>query len=182
VLEAEKRGLLNIPSTNEALSHLTDEKNVALFEKHHVFTRQELVSRREILLSEYSKILNIEGQTLAEMVRREILPAVIRYTSELSDGVLKKSQLELCPDPELSLLRRLTDLAKRLSEENTALENELLEAKSLQDTAQAVADRYRNTIYVRMKSVREIIDAIEPDIAASAWPYPTYTDILFYCD
>ncbi len=182
VKEAEKRGLLNIPSTNEALPHLTDEKNVQLFEKHHVFTEQELISRREILLSEYSKIINIEGQTLTEMVCREILPAVIRYTSTLSKAVLQKKQLGIQTEPEMSLLTRLSDHAKELSEQNDALKEELEEARTLNGTAKEVADRYRNVIFARMSAIRKIIDSIEPDVDAAVWPYPTYTDILFYCD
>ena len=182
VKEAEKRGLLNIPSTNEALPHLTDEKNVKLFEKHKVFTEQELISRREILLGEYSKIINIEGQTLAEMVRREILPAVIRYTSTLSSAVLLKKQLAVQPEPEYSLFTRLSDLAKELSDQTALLEKELEIAKNNLLSAQEKADTYRNVVFARMNQIRTIIDAIEPDVDATVWPYPTYTDILFYCD
>jgi len=182
VKEAEKRGLLNIPSTNLAIPMLTDEKNVKLFEKHRVFTEQELISRREILLSEYSKIINIEGQTLEEMVRREILPAVIQYTTRLSGAVLQKKQLGIDPDPEQTLLLRLTGLAKELAEEAAALEQDLIRAKSGSRPARETADLYRNVVFTRMNSVRRIIDAIEPDVDAEIWPYPTYTDILFYCD
>ncbi|MBO5247762.1 MAG: glutamine synthetase III [Clostridia bacterium] len=182
VKEAEKRGLLNIPATNEALPRLTDEKNVRLFEKHRVFTEQELISRREILLSEYAKIINIEGQTLAEMVRREILPAVIRYTSTLSKAVLQKKQLGIQTEPEMGLLTRLSDLAKDLNDQTAALEKELEQAKALTESAKEAADAYRNTVFARMDSIRAVIDAIEPDVDATVWPYPTYTDILFYCD
>ncbi|MBQ4323367.1 MAG: glutamine synthetase type III, partial [Clostridia bacterium] len=182
VKEAEKRGLLNIPSANLAIPHLTDKKNVTLFEKHRVFTEQELISRREILLSEYSKILNIEGQTLAEMVRREILPAVMSYCSNLSRAVLRKKELDILPEPEYGILTKLSDLARRLAEENEALERELVEAKACRGSAKEIADNYRNIIFARMASVRTLIDAIEPDIDASVWPYPTYSDILFYCD
>ena len=182
VKEAENRGLLNISSTNEALPRLTDEKNVKLFEKHKVFTEQELISRREILLGEYAKIINIEGQTLVEMVRREILPAVIRYTSTLSKAVLQKKQLGIQTEPEYSLLTRLSDHAKELSEQIGLLEQELQIAKTTDGSAQAKADAYRNVVFARMKEIRTIIDAIEPDVDATVWPYPTYTDILFYCD
>ncbi|MBO5213512.1 MAG: glutamine synthetase III [Clostridia bacterium] len=182
VKEAEKRGLLNISSTNEALPRLTDEKNVALFEKHKVFTEQELISRREILLGEYAKIVNIEGQTLVEMVRREILPAVIRYTSTLSKAVLQKKQLGIQTEPELGLLTRLSDHAKALSEQICLLESELEEAKATPGSAQETADAYRNVVFARMGTIRRIIDTIEPDVDATVWPYPTYTDILFYCD
>ena len=182
VKEAEKRGLLNIPSTNEALPRLTDKKNIALFERHHVFTEQELISRREILLNEYAKIINIEGQTLVEMVRREILPAVIRYTSSLSQAVMQKKQLKILPEPELGLLKRLSAHARTLAEEITLLEEELNAAKNGTGTAKEIADEYRNVVFARMNSVRTVIDAIEPDVDADVWPYPTYTDILFYCD
>ncbi len=182
VKEAEKRGLLNIPSTNLALPHLTDEKNVKLFEKHHVFTEQELISRREILLSEYAKVLNIEGQTLAEMVRREILPAVMKYTTSLSSSVLLKKQLTIDPEPELGLVTRLSALAKELAEQTAGLEQDLQTAKATNDSAQAKADVYRNVVFARMGVIRTIIDKIEPDVDAAIWPYPTYTDILFYCD
>jgi len=182
VEEAARRGLLNIPSTNAALAHLTDEKNVRLFEKHRVFTEQELISRREILLSEYAKILNIEGRTLAEMVRREILPAVMSYCSNLSRAVISKKELSIVPEPEYGILVKLSDLARRLAEENGILEKELEEAKDFRGTAQQTADLYRNTVFARMGEVRRLIDAIEPDVDATVWPYPTYTDILFYCD
>ncbi len=182
VKEAEKRGLLNIPSTNLAIPRLTDEKNIKLFEKHHVFTELELFSRREILLGEYSKIINIEGQTLAEMVRREILPAVIRYTSTLSKAVLQKKQLGIQTEPEFGLLSRLSDLAKELSEQTALLEEELDSAKAIETSTQAKADAYRNVVFARMGAIRTIIDKIEPDVDAAVWPYPTYTDILFYCD
>lgn len=182
VREAEKRGLLNIPSTNEALVHLTDPKNVALFEKHRVFTEQELISRREILLGEYAKVLNIEGQTLVEMVRREILPAVISYNATLAQAVTHKKKLDMSTRPESDLLSRLSDLSRSLSDETDLLARELEEAKALRATASEIADRYRNVIFSRMAKVRAVIDAIEPEIDARAWPYPTYTDILFYCN
>ncbi|MBQ1965941.1 MAG: glutamine synthetase III [Clostridia bacterium] len=182
VKEAEKRGLLNIPSTNLAIPRLTDEKNVKLFEKHHVFTEQELISRREILLGEYSKVINIEGQTLAEMVRREILPAVMRYTSSLSGSVLLKKQLAIDPEPELGLTTRLSALAKELAEQTEGLEQDLETAKATNDSAKEKADVYRNVVFARMGTIRTIIDKIEPDVDATIWPYPTYTDILFYCD
>ena len=182
VAEAERRGLLNIPSANLAIPHLTDPKNVALFAKHRVFTEQELISRREILLGEYSKIINIEGNTLVEMVRREILPAVIRYCSDLSSAVLNKKALEMNPDPEKSLLNLLSDLSLQLDKQTSALESELEDARSAKGTAEEIAARYRNVIFARMGEVRKVIDAIEPRIEASVWPYPTYSDILFYCD
>ena len=182
VEEAARRGLLNIPSTNEALPHLTDEKNVRLFEKHRVFTEQELISRREILLSEYAKILNIEGRTLTEMVRREILPAVMSYCSNLSRAVLSTQELGIPTEPEYGILVKLSDLARRLAEENGRLEKELEEVKSHNGSATEKANLYRNVIFSRMGAVRDLIDAIEPDVDASVWPYPTYTDILFYCD
>ena len=182
VEEAARRGLLNIPSANLAIPRLTDEKNVKLFEKHHVYTEQELLSRREILLNEYSKILNIEGQTLAEMVRREILPAVMQYCAALSDGVLKKKELSIPPEPEYDLLTKLSTLAHRLSEETKRLLTELDNAKTSEGDAKQTADLYRNVIFARMEAIRTVIDAIEPEIPPTAWPYPTYTDILFYCD
>ncbi|MBP3301032.1 MAG: glutamine synthetase III [Clostridia bacterium] len=182
VEEAARRGLLNIPSANLAIPRLTDEKNVKLFEKHHVYTEQELLSRREILLNEYSKILNIEGQTLAEMVRREILPAVMQYCAALSDGVLKKKELSIPPEPEYGLLTKLSTLAHRLSEETKRLLTELETAKTSEGDAKQTADLYRNVIFARMEAIRTVIDAIEPEIPPTTWPYPTYTDILFYCD
>ena len=94
-VEAEKRGLLNLGSAAEAISHLTDEKNVELFARHGIFSREELVSRREIMLETYSKTIRIEALTALDMIRRDILPAVSAFSGHLTDVALKKRQLNI---------------------------------------------------------------------------------------
>lgn len=181
VKEAEARGLLNLPSANLAIPCLTDPKNIRLFEKHKVFNEQELVSRREILLSEYGKLVNIEGHTLSEMIRKKILPAAIRYSSDLATAVLNQKAAGTSPRAEEKLLNRISDLTAALSDETDLLDEELRAAQAVEGT-QETADYCRNTVFARMSSLRALIDQLEINMDRDYWPYPTYTELLFYCD
>jgi glutamine synthetase len=97
VEEAKRRGLINHPTTPDAVAHLADEKYIELFTKHRVFSREELISRRHIMLSSYCKVNNIEALTMSEMVEREFVPAICKYTKFLIDSVLSKRAMGLTP-------------------------------------------------------------------------------------
>ena len=180
VEEAEKRGLLNLKSTPEALPHFIAPKNIELFTSHHIFTEAELRSRCEILVENYCKILNIEALTTLEMARRDILPAVLSYVKELTDTALaKKSLCESIPNGlEKSLITELSQGADQLLAKTEELEKALAKAEEYTDVT-AQAKYFRETVLAAMNSLREIADNLETKTAAKYWPFPTYADILF---
>lgn len=180
VEEAEKRGLLNLKSTPEALPHFIAPKNIELFTSHHIFTEAELRSRCEILVENYCKILNIEALTTLEMARRDILPAVLAYVKELTDTALaKKSLCESIPNGlEKALITELSQGADHLLAKTEELETALAKAEEYTDVT-AQAKYFRETVLAAMNDLREIADNLETKTAAKYWPFPTYADILF---
>ncbi len=180
VKEAEKRGLSNRKSTPEALTAFLDEKNLALFEKHHILSRGEAYSRYEINLDNYSKVINIEALTMLEMVRRDILPAVGGYVKTLSETLVAKKQA--CPGAncgmEETLVYKLSDLTSALFIEAEELETNLTAAKAVADK-QEQANAYRDTVLSKMENVRVLVDEMEIYTPKDVWPMPTYGDLLF---
>ncbi|MBC5580136.1 glutamine synthetase III [Anaerofilum sp. BX8] len=180
VEEARERGLLNLKTTADALPHLVSEKNIALFAKNRIFTEAELRSRYEVLLEGYCKTLHIEALTMLEMARKDILPAVLRYTQALADTALKKKQL--CPalscGVEEELAGRLSTLAGCLYDGAAGLEARLLAAKECGDS-RAQADHYKETVFPSMQGLRAVADELEGLVAKEFWPYPTYGELLF---
>ncbi len=180
VEEATKRGLLNLCSTPDALPYLITEENIAFYEKYKVYTRSELVSRHEILMENYAKLLHIEAQTMLDMARKEILPAAEHYQSDLCETALRKKQLlpDVALTVEQKLVAELAALTCSFYEKTGVLEQALLDAKQVTDTV-AVADFYRETVFPAMQSMREDADKLEEKTGKGYWPYPTYSDLLF---
>ena len=180
VAEAKKRGLYNLKTTPEAASAYINEKNMELFEKHHILTRLESHSRYEIHLDNYSKVINIEALTMLEMARRDILPAVTGYIQTLSETVSAKKIA--CPeavnDMEVSLITRLSDLTSALYMETEILDENIKKAKTIVDK-QEQADAYCNLVLSKMADIREIADKMEVYTPKDVWPFPTYGDLLF---
>lgn len=156
------------------------KKNLELFEKHHILTRDEAYSRYEINLDNYSKVLNIEALTMLEMARRDILPAVTGYVRTLSDTVVAKRQA--CPDAscemEKTLIQKLSGLTASLFRETEALEKCIAAAKSVEDK-QGQAEAYRDLVLTKMEQVRTVADEMEVYMPKDEWPFPTYGDLLF---
>ena len=178
--EAEKRGLLNLASTPAALPYLIKEENIAFFEKYKVFTCTELHSRYEILMENYAKIIHIEAETLLQMVKTEILPAVEKYIRALTETALSKKQLLprlACPVEE-TLVNRLSTVIVDLFEKVESLEAALQGAKTIVGADQQ-AVFFRDVVFAAMQSIREDVDCLETNTAKSYWPYPTYSDLLF---
>ena len=177
--EARRRGLAERRTTPEAISHYLDERNVALFARHGIFTREELASRAEILYESYVKTVHIEALTMGEMLRRDIAPAVVRYTDTLAGAVAKKTAIGIPADYERELA---SFLSARLSEA-VALGAEVEElagrTAKIADHAEA-AHRFAETILPKMEALRAAVDAMEERMPGDVWPYPSYTDILFY--
>ena len=180
VKEAERRGLCNNRSTPEALTAFIAEKNLKLFESHHILTRSEAHSRYEINLDNYSKVINIEALTMLEMIRRDILPAVTDYIKTLSDTVVAKKQA--CPyaycKMEEDLIEKLSKLTSSMYEEAEILEQNVVYAKSVSDKL-AQAECYKDTVLSKMEEIRTISDKMETYTPKDVWPFPTYGDLLF---
>ena len=180
VEEAESRGLLNLKSSAEALPHYTDEKNIKLFEKHGVYTKLELESRKEILLEKYCQTINIEALTMLEMVKKDIIPAICNYSKDLTQGALAKKNLSSDIDVSLetSLVSKISSLSACLSKKTADLEKVLLGAKDCDDS-EKLAKYYHDTVLSQMNEVRAIADELETIVGKGYWPFPTYTDLLF---
>ena len=180
VKEAEKRGLLNLKSTPEALPHYIDEKNVELFARHHIFTKSELVSRYEILEENYAKTMNIEVLTMIELTKRDIIPAVSAFTSDMSAAVLnKKSVSDKIPcDAEEAIIEKASELLCKIYERTGVLEELVKEIAPLTESELSMA--YADKIIPAMADLREVIDEAETIVGADYWPYPTYGEMLFY--
>ena len=180
VEEAESRGLLNLKSSAEALPHYTDEKNIKLFEKHGVYTKLELESRKEILLEKYCQTINIEALTMLEMVKKDIIPAICNYSKDLTEGALAKKNLSSDIDVSLetSLVSKISSLSACLSKKTAELDKVLLDAKDIEDSEE-LAKFYHDTVLSQMNEVRAIADELEPIVGKGYWPFPTYTDLLF---
>ncbi|MBC8530495.1 glutamine synthetase III family protein [Gehongia tenuis] len=180
VEEAKRRGLLNLRSAAEALPYFVSDKNIALFTKHKVFSEKELRARCDIMLENYSKVVHIEGLTMLEMARRDILPGVLEYVKALADTAAAKKAV-LPGDAagvESALMERLSALAACLARRADALESALMAGKGAEDAA-GEARYTRNHVFTAMQELRAVADEMETLTAAKYWPYPTYGELLF---
>ena len=177
--EAEQRGLLNLPSTPDALPYLIQPRNVALFERQRVYTAEELHSRYEIQLENYCKIIAIEGHTMLDMVKQGVIPAIIGYTGKLSQAAVAKRNF--LPDLDLSceegLVRRLNELLIGIQEGVIALE-ERMNALQQQENPLARARHCRDQIFSAMEALRALSDQAEMITEESAWPFPGSAHLL----
>ena len=178
--EAKKRGLLNLASTPDALPHFIDEKNVALFTAHKVYTEREMRSRLEIQLGSYCQLINIEAKTMADMAKKEILPAVSEYTQLLSDTILSKRAVceQLNYTYEKDMLTEISDLMADVYKQVKRLESALNGTKRISDTAM-LSVYYKNKVLPVMAKLRASADKLETLVSAEYWPIPTYGDLLF---
>ncbi len=179
--EAEKRGLLNLKTTVDALPAYIAEKNVALFTKFEVFSKSEVHSRYEIKLDNYVKVINIEAQCMSDMAHRLILPAALAYTKEVAkEAELKKSfSSSLSLAAETALLTKLSDQTAALNTAIDTLDNAIASQDSSLDML-AQATYTRDAILNAMADVRKYADALEVIVAKKFWPMPSYQDILMY--
>ena len=180
VAEAEKRGLYNLPSTPDCLPQLLADKNVELFTKHHVFTKEELASRYEIKLENYVKTIGIEARTLAEMITKDFLPAVSTYAAEVSKNAAAKKSFMAAADTSSE-----EALVEKLSTAYTALTADVAELKTLIDTSfaledtQKCAEAFHDQVLAKMEEIRTVASDIEALIPDSILNYPTYDQLLF---
>ena len=175
--EAAKRGLSNLATTPEAMGAFLTKKNIDLVTKHRIFTEAEFRARWEIQLETYIKTINIEALTSIDMIRHQILPAAMRYTEQLSRSILSKQQIGLPKKAEMRLAKRLSDACDKLYDACEQLSEDLKKVPA--DTKKA-ADYYGSVIVSDMNRAREQADILESLTDKSLWPYPTYSDLLFY--
>ena len=178
VEEAEKRGLLNLKSTPEALPYLGSEKNVALFAKHHIFTEAEVKSRVEILLENYSTTISIEAATALDMFHKDILPAVAAYTEDLTKAVLDKKAAGISAGFEAELASKLSTLSAEMYAASVKLDADLKEAAGI-ECSKKQATFYHDAVVADMEALRSAVDAAEALTGGKYLPYPTYGELLF---
>ncbi|MDO4460286.1 MAG: glutamine synthetase III [Clostridia bacterium] len=179
VVEAEKRGLLNLKTTPDALAHLLDEKNIQLFDSHKVYSPVELKARHEVKLENYTKVVNIEAQTMLDMVRRDILPAVSAYCQDLATTAeMKATFAGVDSTYEQETLKTLSGLSGSAFRTVKKLEQDICESKNAED-ATALADFYKTTIISDMQELRLAVDEMEVITPSEVWPYPSYGEMLF---
>ena len=176
--EAERRGLLNLKNTPDALVRYTDEKNLKLLAKYGIYTPVEVAARQEILLDNYSKIINIEAQTMIEMANKEIIPACAKFTADLADGIAKKTALGISALAETDVAKKVSELTDRAYAATKVLEDVVVEAKLIENVAEA-AHNYHDKVVVAMQELRAACDAAETIVSKEYWPFPTYSDLLF---
>lgn len=191
VEEAERRGLPNYRSMVDAIPALTTEKAVKLFEKFKVFDRAELESRAEVEYEGYSKAINIEARTMIDMAGKQIIPAVIRYTTELAGslGAVKQA----CPMADVSvqsellcetsaLLAQMKQALKKLqevTEKAAAMKQDERDKEAAYQMAQAQAHCYHDEVVPAMEALREPADKLEMLVDKELWPFPSYGDLIF---
>ena len=156
----------------------TDEKNLKMFEKFNVYSKTELESRTEILLENYTKVINIEALTMIDMAKKQILPAVMKFTKEVCDTIISKKNVGLTCEAEEKLAKELSMNTESLSKELATLEEKLVSAKEIEDVPE-LSKYYRNEIFAQMQVMRTYADQLETIVSAEAWPFPTYSDLLF---
>ena len=177
--EAAARGLLNLPSTPDALPYYLHPKNIALFESHGIFTKAEITARYEVCMEQYAKTLHIEALTMLDMARKQLIPAVCGFAARLAESLAAKRRLNLglATRTEEELLRKVCSLTDALSAATEALAALIPDADAC--TSENAARFYRDRVLPQMDAVRAAADALEGITAEDCWPFPSYTQLLF---
>ena len=180
VAEAARRGLSNLQTTPDAVHAYLDEKNVELFERHKVFTREEMAARYDMKLDLYNKVVRIEASTLLSMIRKDILPAVSFFSASLARSGADKAAF--CSNANVSYeqqtVSRLSELLSAASAASVILEDDIAGAESITDKTE-LSVFTRDRLLADMSTLRSISDEMEQITAKDVWPYPSYGDILF---
>lgn len=175
--EAARRGLSNLPSTAEALPTYVSDKNIDLVTRHGIFTEAEFRARYTIHLEAYNKIVNIEARTMVDMALHQILPAALRYSRSLCDGAATKKAWNLPAKAETALAARLSAAGDALYDHVEALRFSLA---AVPDEPAEAARYYHDVVIPGMNDLRREADTLEALTDKTDWPYPTYSDLLFY--
>ena len=181
VEEAKRRGLLNLRNTPEALKHFVDKKNIDLFIRNRIYGETEVRARYEILLENYSKVIAIEAQTMINMAKKDIFPAVSKFTGELAQTIVNKKSVSefIKTDAEEKLLKELSELLSKFAVLTEELEEKTALAKNYKDNPLTLAEYYRDYVLSAMNKLRKVGDTMENDMSTEHWPYPSYGDMLY---
>ncbi len=180
VEEAERRGLPNIRSMVDAIPALTTEKAVKLYETFGVFTRAELESRAEVEYEAYAKAINIEARTMMDMAGKQIIPAVIRYTTQLAQSL--SAVKAACPEADISVQTELlTETSALLSDMKVALAalEDLTAESASAEEGRIRAQAYHDKVVPAMEALRAPADRLEMIVDKELWPFPSYGDLIF---
>ena len=176
----EKRGLMNLRTTPDAVPHILDKKNVEMLTSHGVFTEAEIKSRYEITLDNYCKTVVIEANTMVDMAKTQIIPAIENYVAKIAQTAVAKKSLDasIACTYETGLVKKLSALTDNIAVKADELENALLGLDKAEDIG-AQSAMVRDTVLAKMSELRVPCDEAETQTAKSYWPFPTYADLLF---
>ena len=181
IKESEKRGLLNLPTTMDAIKYMCTQKNIELFERHNIFSKEELKAREDIAIDDYCNKLVIEIRTMISMVNTLYLPAVTTYMNELSNltkNLLEISKYKNIPTMNDSILNKLIELYSETIKANEDLTNSLKEIEKMPNSYEK-GNKIKNEILGKMDKLRNCVDSMEIITAKKYWPVPSYSDLLF---
>ena len=180
VAEAERRGLLNLKTTPDALPYYIHPENLELFKRHGVYNETEMHARYEILMEEYSKVINIEALTMVDMVKKDYIPSISEYQRSLCDTILSKREVcESIPcETEKNILSRVAQLADSIYAKNAELDNAIKNVPS-EKSATEIAFYYKDEVIGKMEELRKMVDEVEAEADREFWPVPSYGDIIF---
>lgn len=176
--EAARRGLMNLPTLPDAVQYFVSKESIALFSQHKIFTVQELQARADIFLVNYCKVLRIEGLTMIDMARKQIIPAGFDNIKELTDVAVGKQSLSLSVEYERKTIDHLSHLVEEISRQTDVLQKRIAESQDYEDH-QKKAEFYRDQVIPAMNALRQAADQLESEVGAKYWPYPVYSDLLF---
>ena len=176
--EAKARGLLNLKTTPEALPYYLDKKNVRLFTSHGIYNENEINARYIIAQEHYAKVVNIEALTCLDMVNKDYLPALSKYSKVLVDTLVANKELGLNVDYEYSVSKIISDGIYKIFDIKTKLEESLKEAQK-EEGLEEKSMAYMEKVLPKMADLREAVDSLESYVDASYWPVPSYGDLLF---
>ncbi|MBP2628988.1 MAG: Glutamine synthetase type protein, partial [Firmicutes bacterium] len=181
VVEAEKRGLQNRKTTIEAIKALISEKNIEVMEKHAVLSRIEMESRYEIALENYIKTINVEALTMIEMAKRQIVPAVINFATDIAASINTINATGVAADltAQTELLVEVSSLTASLKKNIAVLEEAVAKASNAHGDTYEQAALFRFDVFEKMAALREVVDTLETIVDEDVWPMPTYSDLLF---
>ena len=179
VEEAAKRGLPNIKCMVDAVPYLAADKSVKIFESLGVMDKAELEARADVMLENYAKKINIEALTMIEMSNEEIIPAVMEYQAELAKGAAEIKALGIDPTVQVSLLNTISEKLTELKSATVALEELVAKASDYEGDTEAWAKYFHNTVFAAFDTVRKPADELEKELPKTAWPFPTYEQLLF---
>ena len=180
VEEAERRGLLNLKTTSDAMPHYLTKKNIDMFERHGVFSETEIRSRYDVQMEEYVKVLHIEARTMIGMTRKQILPGVFKYVRDIAASIREVQGIGCDTQcrAQIDTLQKAQDLIDRIHREVGALEQIVADTFGSDDIT-STANYYTTWVIPAMNSLREAVDSLESMVGYEYWPYPSYGALMF---